>query len=58
MRKLIAKFAREEDGAAMIEYTVLIGIITVAAIVLDMPEPANVRYQWVADLPAHGLLQP
>jgi pilus assembly protein Flp/PilA len=33
MRKLIAKFAREEDGAAMIEYTVLIGIITVAAIV-------------------------
>ena len=33
MRNLIAKFVREEDGAAMIEYTVLIGIITVGAIV-------------------------
>lgn len=32
MRKLIAKFAREEDGAAMVEYTVLLGIITVAVI--------------------------
>lgn len=35
MRKVmeIAKrFGREEDGAAMIEYTVLLGIITVAVI--------------------------
>lgn len=35
MRKVmeIAKrFRREEDGAAMIEYTVLLGIITVAVI--------------------------
>ncbi|RLP22274.1 Flp family type IVb pilin [Mesorhizobium sp. YM1C-6-2] len=32
MRKLLAKFVREEDGAAMIEYTVLLGIITVAVI--------------------------
>lgn len=32
MRKLIAKFAREEDGAAMVEYTILLGIITVAVI--------------------------
>jgi pilus assembly protein Flp/PilA len=33
MRKLIAKFRREEDGAAMVEYTVLLGIITAAVIV-------------------------
>lgn len=33
MRKLIEKFAREEDGAAMVEYTVLLGIITAAVIV-------------------------
>ncbi len=32
MRKLIDRFIREEDGAAMIEYTVLVGVITVAAI--------------------------
>lgn len=32
MRNLIAKFRREEDGAAMVEYTVLLGIITVATI--------------------------
>jgi pilus assembly protein Flp/PilA len=32
MRNLIAKFGREEDGAAMVEYTVLLGIITVATI--------------------------
>jgi pilus assembly protein Flp/PilA len=33
MRNLIAKFRREEDGAAMVEYTVLLGIITAAVIV-------------------------
>jgi pilus assembly protein Flp/PilA len=32
MRNLIAKFAREEDGAAMVEYTVLLGIITATVI--------------------------
>ena len=33
MRKLIERFRREEDGAAMVEYTVLLGIITAAVIV-------------------------
>ncbi len=32
MRKLIDKFIREEDGAALIEYTVLLGIMLVAVI--------------------------
>ena len=32
MRKLIAKFCREESGAAMVEYTILLGIITVSVI--------------------------
>lgn len=35
MRKVIEmanRFRREEDGAAMVEYTVLLGIITVATI--------------------------
>jgi pilus assembly protein Flp/PilA len=48
MRKLIAKFAREEDGAAMIEYTVLIGIITVAAIVSIGVVGTWVSGQWTA----------
>ena len=30
---IAGRFRAEEDGAAMIEYTVLVGIITVAAIV-------------------------
>ncbi len=30
--ELAKRFRREEDGAAMIEYTVLLGIITVAVI--------------------------
>lgn len=33
MRKLIEKFTREEDGAALIEYTVLLGIIVATVIV-------------------------
>ncbi len=35
MRKIVelaSKFRRDEDGAAMIEYTVLLGIITAAVI--------------------------
>ena len=46
MRKLIAKFAREEDGAAMIEYSVLIGIITAAAIGLILAIGAYVTGAW------------
>ena len=34
MKKLLSQFVREEDGAAMIEYTVLIGLITAATIAL------------------------
>lgn len=46
MRKLLAKFAREEDGAAMIEYTVLLGIITVAVIATIIAVGTWVTGEW------------
>lgn len=46
MRKLIAKFRREEDGAAMVEYTVLLGIITVATIGTIITVGTWVSGQW------------
>lgn len=48
MRKLISKFAREEDGAAMIEYTILLGIITVAVIGTIITVGTWVGDQWEA----------
>lgn len=33
LKKLISGFARDERGASLVEYTVLIGLITVAVIV-------------------------
>ena len=32
MKSILKKFAREEDGAAMVEYSILIGLITAATI--------------------------
>lgn len=32
MRKLLDNFAKNEDGAALIEYSILIGLIAVAVI--------------------------
>lgn len=60
MRKLIEKFRREEDGAAMVEYTVLLGIITVATIGTIILVGTWVSGQWTAlegvlpDPPAAG----
>jgi pilus assembly protein Flp/PilA len=48
MRNLIAKFRREEDGAAMVEYTVLLGIITVATIGTIILVGGWVSGQWDA----------
>ncbi|MEQ1942475.1 Flp family type IVb pilin [Mesorhizobium sp. VNQ89] len=49
MRKIIEfanRFRREEDGAAMIEYTVLLGIITAAVIVTIIAVGGWVSGQW------------
>ena len=55
MRRLIAKFVRDEDGAAMIEYTVLLGIITAAVIGVIITVGLWVSGQWEgleAELPS------
>ena len=33
MKKLLVKFGREEDGAAMVEYALLVALIALVAIV-------------------------
>ena len=51
MRKLIdvaKRFGREEDGAAMIEYTILIGIITAAVILSVIAVGVWVQGKWTA----------
>lgn len=51
MRKLMVladSFRREEDGAAMVEYTILLGIITVAVIASVIVVGAWVAGKWTA----------
>ena len=51
MRKLMVlgrSFVRQEDGVALIEYTVLLGIITVAVIATIILVGTWVSGQWTA----------
>ena len=51
MRKILElakQFRREEDGAAMIEYTILLGIITAAVIASVVAVGIWVQGQWSA----------
>ena len=47
-RNLINRFGRDEDGAALIEYTVLLGILVVAVIVTIGAVGSWVNGQWTA----------
>ena len=46
MKKLLSQFVREEDGAAMIEYSILIGLITALVITLIVAVGLWVQTQW------------
>ena len=51
MRQIVGKLAdlrRDEDGAALIEYTVLLGILLVAVIVVIGAVGTWVSGQWTA----------
>ena len=57
LANIASRFREEEEGAAMIEYTVLIGIITVAVIATVGIVGTWVSTQWKTlcnDLPNHG----
>ena len=41
-----ARFARDETGAALVEYSVLIGLITVAAVALIATTGATIVTKW------------
>ena len=45
---LISKFAREDDGAALIEYTILIGIVAIAAVAAAAGIGGWIGPRWVA----------
>ena len=46
--KLIEKLRRDEDGAALIEYTVLLGILVVAVVATIVAVGGWVNGQWTA----------
>jgi pilus assembly protein Flp/PilA len=46
MNKLIAKFAKNESGAALVEYSLLIGLITVAVVATIVLVGGWVALQW------------
>ncbi|WOH56046.1 Flp family type IVb pilin [Bradyrhizobium sp. BWC-3-1] len=51
MRKLLGalkKFGKDEEGAALIEYTVLLGILLVAVIVTIVSVGGWISGQWTA----------
>lgn len=48
MNKLLAKFAKNESGAALVEYSLLIGLITVAVVATVILVGAWISGQWVA----------
>lgn len=47
MNKLIAKFTKNESGAALVEYSLLIGLITVAVVATIVLVGGWVSDQWV-----------
>lgn len=48
MERIVAEFIADEDGAAMVEYTVLLGIITVAVIATVVLVGGWVGDKWTA----------
>jgi pilus assembly protein Flp/PilA len=48
LRRTIKRFCKDEEGAALIEYTVLLGILVVAVIVTIGAVGAWVNGQWTA----------
>ena len=48
MSAIMKRFAKEEDGAAMVEYTILLGLITVAVIVAVVAVGGWVGNKWSA----------
>ena len=48
MRKLINRFRRDEEGAALVEYTVLLGIMLVAVISTIVLVGGWVNTKWTA----------
>jgi pilus assembly protein Flp/PilA len=48
MVKLLKRLGKDEDGAALVEYSVLIGIITVAVIALVISVGDWVSFEWNA----------
>jgi len=54
MIKFINKFRKEENGASLIEYSLLIGLITVAAVASIILMGPWVAAQWAALVAATG----
>ena len=48
VRNFIQKLCQDEDGAALIEYTVLIGILVVAVVATIIAVGGWVNGQWTA----------
>ena len=46
MLKLINKFRKEEDGASLIEYSLLVGLISIAVIVAITAISGNLKTIW------------
>ena len=48
LKNIASKFAKEEDGAAMIEYTVLLGLIAAAVILMVIAVGGWILQEWTA----------
>jgi pilus assembly protein Flp/PilA len=48
MKELLAKFARDEDGATLVEYTVLLAILLIAVIATIGLVGAWISGKWTA----------
>jgi pilus assembly protein Flp/PilA len=46
MHNLLAKFAKDESGAALVEYSLLIGLITVGVVTLVIAVGGWVTGEW------------
>ena len=46
LQTYVSKLARDESGAALVEYSVLIGLITVAAVALIATTGATIVTKW------------
>jgi pilus assembly protein Flp/PilA len=48
IKSILARFYRDDSGATMVEYSILVGLITAAAVLLIAAQSPKITAAWAA----------